>query len=69
MGVSTLKKIYFKLYGGITMDYEIIEQYQNEEGNKLYNLKIGEETFNGIRPIAKTNCEMCRKCKWKSADY
>lgn len=50
------------------MDYEIIEQYQNEQGKKLYNLKIGEESFNGIMPIAKINSEMCRKCKYYNFD-
>lgn len=50
------------------MDYEIIEQYQNEEGNKLYDVRIGEETFNGIKPVAKNNNQMCKKCKYYNFD-
>lgn len=50
------------------MEIEVVEQHQNEEGKELYNVKIGEETFNGIKPIAKISNQACRKCKYYDWD-
>lgn len=50
------------------MDFEVVGQHETEEGKELYDVRIGEETFNAIKPIVKSDNQMCRKCKYYDWD-